>query len=219
VAFDHRYVAGATTKGFDQNHNMSGITIYNSVAWDNVVNYSFYEQPDDGTHHILRNNIGFSPVNANTDLSSDTIHDHNSWNLPVTADAADFRSLAPGLAGAPRQADGSLPDNDFARLVAGSDLIDKGVDVGMPYYGSAPDLGAFEYNPGSGLVSAPQRAGGSPPNNEFGLAANSDLLDRVGTGALYYSGALVAELATLAVFLGAILTHLPKKRSQDAESL
>jgi hypothetical protein len=31
--------------------------------------------------------------------------------------------------------------------VAGSDLIDKGVDVGLPYTGSAPDLGAFEFSP------------------------------------------------------------------------
>ena len=45
---------------------------------------------------------------------------------------------------APRQADGSLPVNDFARLVARSDLIDKGVDVGLPFAGAAPDLGAFE---------------------------------------------------------------------------
>ena len=37
-----------------------------------------------------------------------------------------------------RQADGSLPNNGFARLVAGSDLIDKGVDVGLPFNGSAP---------------------------------------------------------------------------------
>jgi len=50
---------------------------------------------------------------------------------------------------APRQADGSLPDNGFARLVAGSDLIDAGVDVGLPYCSSAPDLGAFEYCPKS----------------------------------------------------------------------
>ncbi len=48
------------------------------------------------------------------------------------------------LAKAPRQADGSLPANGFARLVAGSDLIDQGVDVGIPYLGAAPDLGAFE---------------------------------------------------------------------------
>ncbi|MCX6028766.1 MAG: hypothetical protein NT169_05630 [Chloroflexi bacterium] len=79
-------------------------------------------------------------------MSADTIQPNNSWTLPVTANAADFRSLAADLAAAPRQADGSLPPNDFARLVADSDLIDKGVDVGLPYFGSAPDLGAFEWH-------------------------------------------------------------------------
>lgn len=52
-------------------------------------------------------------------------------------------SLAETLAMAPRQADGSLPDNGFARLVQGSDLI-EGADVGLPFKGAAPDLGAFE---------------------------------------------------------------------------
>ena len=49
VAFDHKYGDGSATKGFDQNHNFSGVTIYNSTAWSNTINYSFYEQPDDGT--------------------------------------------------------------------------------------------------------------------------------------------------------------------------
>jgi hypothetical protein len=30
------------------------------------------------------------------------------------------------------------------RLVSGSDLIDKGINVGLAYEGAAPDLGAFE---------------------------------------------------------------------------
>jgi Right handed beta helix region len=51
---------------------------------------------------------------------------------------------ATGPAVAPRRADGGLPDIDFMRLVAGSHLIDAGVDVGLPYNGSAPDLGYFE---------------------------------------------------------------------------
>ena len=146
VAFDHKYGDGSATKGFDQNHNFSGVTIYNSTAWSNTINYSFYEQPDDGSHHVLKNNVGFDSVGNNVNLSADTIQPNNSWTLPVTANSADFRSLDASLAKAPRQADGSLPDNDFARLMAGSDLIDKGVDVGTPYFGSAPDLGAFEWH-------------------------------------------------------------------------
>ena len=53
---------------------------------------------------------------------------------------------------------------DFLRLAPGSHLIDTGVNVGLPYNGSAPDLGWFEtsvpepilvgdYN-GDGKVSA-----------------------------------------------------------------
>lgn len=144
VAFDHKYGSGSTTKGFDQNHDLSGVTLYNNTAWDNMVNYSFAEQPNDGTHHVLKNNVGFNATSSNVNLSADTIHNNNNWNLAVIANVADFRSLAASLAAAPRPADGSLPNNDFARLVADSDLIDQGVDVGIPYLGLHPDLGAFE---------------------------------------------------------------------------
>jgi hypothetical protein len=50
------------------------------------------------------------------------------------------------LASSPRQADGSLPEIEFLHLASGSDLIDAGVDVGLPFNGKAPDLGAFESN-------------------------------------------------------------------------
>jgi hypothetical protein len=46
--------------------------------------------------------------------------------------------------GDPRQPDGSLPVLSFLHLAGGSDLIDVGTDVGLPFLGSAPDLGAFE---------------------------------------------------------------------------
>ena len=146
VAFDNKY-ASTGVKGFDQNNNLAGITVYNSLAWDNAVNYGFSGQPTDGSHHVLKNNVGFGAVTSNANLATGTEAVANSWNLAVTADAADYRSLDVNLAKAPRQADGSLPNNDFARLVAGSDLIDEGVDVGLPYCGGIPDLGPFEYCP------------------------------------------------------------------------
>jgi hypothetical protein len=52
--------------------------------------------------------------------------------------------FAIGPAVGPRQADGSLPAIDFLRLAPGSHLIDSGVNVGLPFNGSAPDLGWFE---------------------------------------------------------------------------
>ena len=52
----------------------------------------------------------------------------------MTVSAADFMSMdINNLALAPRNPDGSLPNNAFMRLVAGSDLIDKGTDVGLPF--------------------------------------------------------------------------------------
>src|SRR5690606_27181960 len=47
----------------------------------------------------------------------------------------------------PRKADGSLPDVDFLHLSKDSKLIDVGTDINLPFFGSAPDLGAFEYDP------------------------------------------------------------------------
>jgi len=47
--------------------------------------------------------------------------------------------------------------NDF-RLQAASDCIDAGINKGLPYYGSAPDLGRYEYQPpgpGSGTLIDP----------------------------------------------------------------
>ena len=44
----------------------------------------------------------------------------------------------------PRKPDGSLPDSDFLRLAPQSDLVDAGIDVGLPFAGGRPDLGALE---------------------------------------------------------------------------
>jgi len=58
----------------------------------------------------------------------------------------DFVSLDTTQLSAPRKTGGSLPDITFMKLKAGSDLIDGGIDVGLPYNGSAPDLGWAEYD-------------------------------------------------------------------------
>jgi len=97
--------------------------------------------------HFLRNNLAFSGTSiANANLAEIDAA-FNSWNGGVTVSSADFLSLnSTGTDGA-RQADGSLPFLNFLRLAAGSDLIDNGVNVGLPFSGAAPDLGAFEYVP------------------------------------------------------------------------
>ena len=84
----------------------------------------------------------------------------------IKVSSADFVSVSSvGIYG-PRQADGSLPSVNYLRIKAGSDLINKGVYVGINYNGTAPDLGAYEF--GSVVVpvtlldfSASEKAGKS----------------------------------------------------------
>ena len=71
----------------------------------------------------------------------------------MTVTGEDLSKLA-GMLG-PRNADGSLPNVDFLRLKKGSRAIDQGEDIGFPFVGDAPDLGAFEY--GSDVMSIAMR--------------------------------------------------------------
>ena len=91
----------------------------------------------------MRNNIGFP--NKNTNMGGvDTMF--NTWDLNIAEAATDFveHDRTPARPG-PRQADGSMPAVDFLKLKAGSPLIDKGTNVGLPFAGAAPDLGAYEF--------------------------------------------------------------------------
>ncbi|MEV4179182.1 carbohydrate-binding protein [Nonomuraea sp. NPDC049709] len=90
----------------------------------------------------LRNNIAYT--GTLTSNMTGTSSAYNSWDLGVTLSDSQFRSVSTSGWDAPRQADGSLPTLPHLRLAANSTLIDKGTDVGLPYTGRAPDLGAFE---------------------------------------------------------------------------
>ncbi|WP_432468249.1 right-handed parallel beta-helix repeat-containing protein [Agarivorans sp. Z349TD_8] len=131
---------GNPLKGFDQNNNAGGITLLNNTAYDNGINFGFGNSLNDGETHIFRNNISLSSSEniSNADQLA------NSWNGGVSLSAADFLSLDLSLATMERNIDGSLADNDLFKLKSDSDLIDAGVDVGLPSLGLAPDLGAFE---------------------------------------------------------------------------
>jgi pectate disaccharide-lyase len=142
VSFDNNF---ASKKGFDQNSHKGGVLVQNCTAWGNGYNYMFEADPDSGVSNQFDNNIEFGHKAAMAfEFSAAAILNNNSWQLATPASAADFVSLAETLALAPRQADGRLPVNDFARLVSSSGLVDKGKDVGLPWSGAAPDLGAFE---------------------------------------------------------------------------
>jgi hypothetical protein len=155
------------SNGFYSNHHLEGSTWLNNTAYQNAINFDMlnrkakttadYLTDVPGYHHTLRNNISLLARSTNTatrdladcDVTACTI-DHNTFLNPnVTVDASDFVSLDTTLLRTPRQADGSLPSNNLLRLAPGSDLVDAGLDVGFPYSGRAPDLGAFETGLGS----------------------------------------------------------------------
>jgi hypothetical protein len=134
VAFDN------ASKGFDQNNNTAGITLYNNTSWRNQSrNYSFPSAPSSGVH-VLKNNISYQGSN---NITSGSEQETNSWQGFTVTDS-DFISLDTALATIPRDANDKIPHTDFLRLASGSLLINAGVNVGLPFNGSAPDLGAFE---------------------------------------------------------------------------
>lgn len=136
--------AGNIYDGFDHNSNRGDIEIYNCSSYSNGRNISF-SSTNIANSLTIKNTI--SVASGSNDSFNATNKDitNNSWQNGLNANANDFVSLNIELLSAPRKADGSLPDVDFMKLVSGSDLIDKGVNIGLPYNGSAPDLGAFEY--------------------------------------------------------------------------
>jgi MYXO-CTERM domain-containing protein len=150
--------------GFYANHSTGGNTWYNNTSFMNGTQYNMLASPagDPNTTitltgalaHIMRNNIGYPNKNANM-TGVDTMF--NTWDLNITPAATDFLSISdPSVTGTgvaiessgalgPRAADGSMPAVDFLKLAAASRMIDKGTNVGLPFVGAAPDLGAYEF--------------------------------------------------------------------------
>jgi len=127
--------------GFDQNSNTGGgITLLNCSAFQNDYNnFDFWAAPKNS---IVRNCMSFDG-NFNLDAADDQ---YNSWNFEdINISDDDFLSMDYFQNVASRNPDGSLPESNFLHLKQNSKLINRGIEVGLPYSGSAPDLGAFEF--------------------------------------------------------------------------
>jgi hypothetical protein len=144
VAFNNK------AAGFYANHHPVASYFYNNTSVNNHPDFNMLGVDAAGAAinlGVLRNNLAYAGTLVSNVAGADVAN--NSWNLPVVVNDADFQSVSTAGWDAPRLPDGSLPPMPSFRLVAGSDLIDKGVDVGLPFLGAAPDLGAFE---GSAIV-------------------------------------------------------------------
>ena len=129
-------------KGFDQNNNRGSMTLLNCTAFSNGTNYGMSGSIGNGSVMTLKNCV--SAGTGAVSLMSTAVQATNSWMSPFVVTDSDFVSIdTTGVRGA-RNPDGSLPDVPFMHLAPGSDLIDAGTDVGLPFNGPAPDLGCFE---------------------------------------------------------------------------
>lgn len=162
VSFDN------VVKGFDQNNNTAGVTLYNCTGYRNgTYNFSFPTAPSSGNgEDTLKNDLSFaggwnaSPTSGGDDkLNTDVVQSNNSW-LGHTVSASDFLSLDTSLARVARLPDGTLPSTDFVHLAPSSGLVDAGIYVGLPFAGAAPDIGAFESGLGVSYLTSNQTGGG-----------------------------------------------------------
>jgi hypothetical protein len=185
---------GNRAAGFYANHHPGTITFYNNTSYNNNPDFNMLGMSTAGANITVgtyRNNLAVgSKLTSNATSPDDA---SNSWTLSVTASTADFQdSTETGLDG-PRKADGSLPDLPNFHLVAGSDLIDKGVDVGLPFNGPAPDLGCFETGGSAGGTSSTGGAANTGGKANGGTTAstggnNATGGGKVGTGGTSASG-------------------------------
>lgn len=141
LAFDNKL------NGFDQNIRSDAYfaqVLYNNVAFRNT-NYGFYFNGVD-VDHIMYNNASYNN-GTNYTLHASVIDSNNTWNTGYDIVESDFLSVdTSGVTGV-RQSNGDLPDLNFLKSSPSGDMINQGKDVGIYFYGTAPEIGAFEYIP------------------------------------------------------------------------
>ena len=151
---------GAIKVAYQAPNQPTNVIVRNNRIWD---------QDADSTvaYAIAIMNTVNTKVYNNTIYSCiNTIYDYNNTNQDIrnnlayanTSDTAALRNYG---------SDPSFVDaaGDNFTLQSGSPAIDQGIDVGLPYNGVAPDLGAYEYVPGGDV---------DPPDPPTGLNIISD---------------------------------------------
>ncbi|MCB2219284.1 MAG: right-handed parallel beta-helix repeat-containing protein [Bacteroidetes bacterium] len=163
---------GNKALGIDANGNGSenGVVINNATLVNNAKNGNPLQiRLTDDRPHTVRNTIAFDlDGNGVAELSSSVDNAFNTWN-GIGVSEHDFLHLNMETlkleATSSRMNNGTMPEIGL-RLDTTSDLIDAGIDVGLPYAGSAPDLGAFE----AFLTDAPEFDQINP--NQFFVSPN-----------------------------------------------
>ena len=195
-AYEGMYVINCTAWGNEYNYRFPTVFKYGGMVIRNCVGWGALAQNKGvacGNHEFLSEDKEGSVV-PDTDYNSWTTLDGcnpykegakvNGTQVVTNNYAGEFLSLSVDDFMAPRQADGSLPDNNFARLKPGSVLKDKGTpivgfepkrfmtaaeaaaagleliqadDLYIGYNDAAPDFGAFELDGTPADIVVPEK--------------------------------------------------------------
>ena len=134
--------AGDSVKGFDENSHKGGIVLENCVSFDNCKNYMF---ENGGSNSSFKNNISFQTENCRKgnatrpgEIGTSAKLENNNFvsdggdlliNKDMVFTADDFITIKEEDALAPRQQDGSLPNNGFCRIKETSKFYNSGMGL------------------------------------------------------------------------------------------
>ncbi len=179
-----------TVKGFDQNNNNGSMVLYNCTGYNNGNDYGFSNSGYGSLE--IKNCVSLSSIGTNSFRTKTVVNQNNSWNTTgCTCTVADFLSIDPTVILTPRNADGSLANITFMHLAEGSDLIDRGLMVGLPYAGNAPDMGCYEFGNYDNFPPAVT----TPPNRNQSLTQNQTIENIVFTWSGGATGLTVSGLS------------------------
>ncbi len=152
------------SNGFDQNSNAGTIAMYNCTSYGNLGGSIYMASPSavyyPGAKLILKNNLSLGGSVSVPNLTGRPLTSVTNLFSKSTTSKEILSFDTTGAAGA-RGIDGSLPVLNFMRPNAAAvkpfTIIDKGTALdtiayhgalGIPYNGTAPDLGCYESNYG-----------------------------------------------------------------------
>jgi hypothetical protein len=141
---------GNLANGIYANHHPDGCDWFNNTAFRNARNFNMVawdaatQKDIDGHGHKLRNNLSYRSRTLICNLDAARCDSaNNSFDLGLSLTDQDFLDIDERELTQPRQANGDLPTIHFLHPSQHSAVIGRGVNIGFPFEGQAPDLGAF----------------------------------------------------------------------------
>lgn len=139
------------------NNGVFGIYLLGNSNTPTIVNNTFYNNSEYGVYCL-------APISY---LTNNIFEGHGKYAVKASQNSqltySIFHNNAANVTGGVDLGSGCLVDDpmminpagDNFRLSSGSPAINAGIDVGLPFYGAAPDMGAYETKPLISLTITP----------------------------------------------------------------